>query len=453
MALLKGFSELLSTMPHLIHIKRKAPNILELKAMDSAKCEHCFYMDFTKGASCVFIAPSEILAMRNFNAPFDLKLSQCATNATISVAKVDDNNRILHLYITKSAHYKAKDYILVCEFTGRHTNMIICDSHFVVIEALRHISKSWRKVRVNTPLAPLPQPANADSSAESVPSNKALLKAFENAYIAHYKPLITQKQDIIIAKLMRKRAQMAQILAHLPSSSDLETEAKTLANNGTLLFSSLHLLPNHITAPYIDVPNIDGKMVRLELPPHARDLQEAGNWYFSQSKKLNKKAQNLHLQVEQLREKLQFLDDKVAFIKRFGIAEVFEVPKEQERESEHIFIEGFKLSIGKSAKDNQKLLESSKAEDLWLHIRHVPSAHMIIHCGKTMPPNAVIYKAGEILAGLYASRKGDGDFVVDYTKRKFIKLSQNAKVHYAKHKSISYRIESSRIESTQMHID
>ena len=56
-----------------------------------------------------------------------------------------------------------------------------------------------------------------------------------------------------------------------------------------------------------------------------------------------------------------------------------------------------------------------------------------------MPTNAVIEKSVEILVGLYAVRKGGGDFVVDYTKRRFVNPAQNAQVTYAKHKSIKYK--------------
>ena len=111
----------------------------------------------------------------------------------------------------------------------------------------------------------------------------------------------------------------------------------------------------------------------------------------------------------------------------------------QTKDIESFFIEGFKISVGRNAKENQRLLESAKADDLWFHIKDVPSAHLIIHCGKTMPTNAVIEKSVEILVGLYAVRKGGGDFVVDYTKRRFVKPAQNAQVTYAKHKSIKYK--------------
>ena len=101
---------------------------------------------------------------------------------------------------------------------------------------------------------------------------------------------------------------------------------------------------------------------------------------------------------------------------------------------ESFFIEGFKISIGKSERENIVLLKEAKAEDLWLHIRDIPSSHCIIHSGKSKIPDIIIYKAAQILVGLLKSY--GGSYEVDYTKRKFVKILEGAKVVYAKEQTL-----------------
>ena len=97
-----------------------------------------------------------------------------------------------------------------------------------------------------------------------------------------------------------------------------------------------------------------------------------------------------------------------------------------------------KISIGRNEREYIKLLESARADDLWMHIRDIPSSHLIIHCGKNALAESIIYKAGEILLGVSGLKQGD--FLVDYTKRKFVKITSGACVIFSKHQSLRYRV-------------
>ncbi|TLD96303.1 DUF814 domain-containing protein [Helicobacter jaachi] len=442
LGLLKGVSAYLQDMRYLQCFRRVEENLFMCACEDSARKSHCLYFDMTRAHSGIFMSRHELFVEHKFSAPFDNKLAQCTTNSAIMQVRVDGENRILQFLLAQKEQYKSRHFWLMCEFTGKHTNVILCDGDLVVIEALRHIpqTKSWRDVRVGKPLQPLPQPK--DAKITPALGMKQTLDALHAHYDTRYVALYEAKKLQVIKDLTHKRDMLQSALNALPQSEKLIESAKMYAAYGEVLFGALHTLPTHkITASAIDITDFNGMLWHLELPPHARDLQEAGNWYFAQSKKYHKKAQHLHKQIQNLQDKIAFLSDKIAFVERFGILG-FEREKlaPRAKESEHIFIDGFKISLGRNARENQKILESARAEDLWFHIKDVPSAHLIIHCGKQMPPNAVIDKSAQMLVGLYAARKGVGDFVVDWTKRKFVKLSANAHVSYAKYKSLHYRI-------------
>ncbi|STP11703.1 fibronectin/fibrinogen-binding protein [Helicobacter cinaedi] len=446
LALLKGVERYLQGMQSIAVAKRKDSNLFLFVFRDTSGARQSLYFDMSKAQSHIFIAPKEILQTREFNAPFDTKLTQCTTNAEIQKVQVDGENRILQFLLTQKGKYKKQSFWLMCEFTGKHTNMIICDEKLIVIEALRHIphSKSWREVKVGMLLESLPQRAGEKTESLSQSETQEELIA---AYQKHYLSKQEQKKHNAIMSLQAKKAKLEQVLADLPQYESLIESAALYAKYGELLFTHLHTLP-----PYkcqnaeVEVKDFNGKNVLVPLPQNMRDFTEAGNFYYTQSKKLNKKAKHLHLQQENLEYKINFICDEIAFVERFGEVELFAKnpklknvgakQKAEKAEFESFFIDGYKISVGRNAKENQKLLEVARAEDLWFHIKDVPSSHLIIHCGKQMPPNAILHKSAEILVGLYAARKGVGDFVVDYTKRRFVKLSQNAQVTYAKHTSI-----------------
>lgn len=446
LALLKGVERYLQGMQSIAVAKRKDSNLFLFVFRDTSGAKQSLYFDMSKAQSHIFIAPKEIMAVREFNAPFDTKLTQCTTNAEIQKVQVDGENRILQFLLTQKGKYKKQSFWLMCEFTGKHTNMIICDEKLIVIEALRHIpqSKSWREVKVGMLLESLPQ--RAGEKIESL-SQSETQEGLIVAYQKHYLSKQEQKKHNAIMSLQAKKAKLEQVLADLPQYESLIESAALYAKYGELLFTHLHTLP-----PYkcqnaeVEVKDFNGKNVLVPLPQNMRDFTEAGNWYYTQSKKLNKKAKHLHLQQENLEYKINFICDEIAFVERFGEVELFAKnpklknvgakQKAEKAEFESFFIDGYKISVGRNAKENQKLLEVARAEDLWFHIKDVPSSHLIIHCGKQMPPNAILHKSAEILVGLYAARKGVGDFVVDYTKRRFVKLSQNAQVTYSKHTSI-----------------
>lgn len=440
-------------MKYVVYFKRKDTYLFVLMCEDTQKVKHRFYFDMTRSHSAIFVCDKEIVSSKEFCHPFDNKLSMCTTRTQIEEVCVDGDNRILQFLLAQKEHYKVQYFWLICEFTGRHTNVILCDRDFTVLEALRHIShnSSYREVRVGKALKALPQPTNQPiCPAMSINDVYPLLRqSYENIYLKAFK----NKQQNTLKTLRNKQNKAIEILNMLPKYEELLESAKKYANYGGIIFNSLHLLTTHkITSSSIVLQDSDSKKVLVPLPGHARDLQEAGNWYFAQSKRYNKKAKHIHIQIENLQNKIHFLDSQIAFVERFGDnGEIFGISnkihkRHTQKDLEYFFVQGFKVSIGRNAKDNQRLLESAKADDIWLHIRDVPSAHVIIHCGKKTPPNDVLYRVAQILVGLYVSKKGSGDFVVDWTRRRFVKLSSQCRATYAKHKSISYRVYSDTMD-------
>ncbi len=196
------------------------------------------------------------------------------------------------------------------------------------------------------------------------------------------------------------------------------------------------------------INGIESKILQIPIPKEIASFSDLAQYYFLLSKKYAKKAQNLHLQIENLQDSLRFLDSQKALVQRatsFEELKIFTPHKQKGKKSdkksgtafEVFFIAGVKVGVGKNASQNIALLKAASAEDIWLHVRDVPSSHMILFCGKTKIAESVLQKAGQILIELCGIKRGN--LSVDYTKRKFVKITQGANVVYAKYQRLEFK--------------
>jgi predicted ribosome quality control (RQC) complex YloA/Tae2 family protein len=89
--------------------------------------------------------------------------------------------------------------------------------------------------------------------------------------------------------------------------------------------------------------------------------------------------------------------------------------------------EGFKILVGKSARNNDQLTQQHTfKEDLWLHAKDVAGSHVVVkyQAGKSFP-ETVIEKAAQ-LAAWYSKRKNDSLCPVLYTPKKYVRKPKGA---------------------------
>ena len=308
-------------------------------------------------------------------------------------------------------------------------------TNFIVLDALRHITQeqSFREVKIGKPLLPLPQPAKKPLLKEQ----GDLIEILKTNFLDLKTKTLQQKIIKSSTQINHKIKQLQHFLESLEDKKVLETNAKQESLFGKLILQNLYLHPN-----------FKGKEITLEnttitLPSKATSLSHAAQIFFENSKKLSKKAQNIHLQEENLQERIAFYTSLLKMVQNvtnLNDLQILDSPSQKENKNktaksfENFFIEGFKVSIGKNQRENNALLKEAKADDIWMHIRNIPSSHLIIHCGKNKIPEIILQKAAKILVGFLKSF--NGNYEVDYTKRKFVKITQGANVTYAKEQTL-----------------
>lgn len=88
--------------------------------------------------------------------------------------------------------------------------------------------------------------------------------------------------------------------------------------------------------------------------------------------------------------------------------------------------DGFVVWVGRNSRQNDKVtFKTANRQDLWLHARDVPGAHVIIRNDGRRISDALIAEAASV-AAFYSQRQGDGRVLVDYTRVKYVKAIKGA---------------------------
>ncbi|HEB7716664.1 TPA: NFACT family protein [Campylobacter coli] len=410
-------------------IKRVNDNILEL-SFDKQR----FIFDLTRGMSAIYTAK---LMSKNYNAPFDFMLKKYFNSAFIKEVKLLQGNRILCFSVKVDKAYKSYESKIYFEFTGKNTNVIITDEKDLIIEALRHIDKSYRIVKPNVVLEAL-KPYKMDENFEEI---KNFNDYFSQKFEILYANKIKQIQTLKLAQIDKKIENLKELFLTLDKEEVLLDQALNLRKQADILFANLSILKEYEREFELD--DFEGKRVKfkLDLSP-----KESANLFYKNAKKLEQKARNLNLQRENLKEKLDFtysLKEMLNKAKNEFELEIL-LPKKSTKKNQenkqdngiaNFYFNEFKICVGKNEKGNENLLKSAKKDDLWLHVRDIPSSHVLIISNKQKISEEVIEFSARLCVNFSGLKKGS--YWVDYTLKNFVKVQQKAFVNYTNFKSIN----------------
>lgn len=99
--------------------------------------------------------------------------------------------------------------------------------------------------------------------------------------------------------------------------------------------------------------------------------------------------------------------------------------------------EGIVIWVGRNSRQNEDVtFTRGRPEDLWLHARGVPGAHVIVKSGGRSVPAGVLQRAAG-LAAYYSAARSEGRVLVDVTERRYVR-----KIKGGKPGMVTYRNES-----------
>ena len=436
--ILAQIAQKLSTVSKINAIERVDDSIVKI-IFDK---DEPYYFDLGRGDSYIFKKHENYKRVKNYNAPFDVVLKKRFTNAKVAKIDLHEGDKILRIRVDSSSKYKVEPAILQFEFTGRNTNIILLDSAGVILEAMRHIDigTSFREVRVGVKLLELPARDFAEKPIMIDDIDAFLYEEFTRRESQKLHAVKKQK----IAALLKKEKKLQKILNNLESESKLIEEAARLEYDANLLLGNLHLLKNY--QKEVTLTDYEGQERTIMIPSKAHTPSQAANLLFTHSKKKKQKAKNSHIERDNLQGKVDFLQKLTASVEEAkSVDEVnLYLPKQPKKQKnrlkvdtniESFFIEGYKISLGKNEKGNITLLKEAKMGDIWLHLKDMPSTHVIIRTDKQRVPESVLMFAAKLCVQFSAS--GAGNYLVDYTHRRHVKMRDGANVNYVEYKTVS----------------
>ncbi|MEA2028268.1 MAG: NFACT RNA binding domain-containing protein [Campylobacterota bacterium] len=433
--------ELLATIRHLkqynfiTKARRIEDNTIEL---NFNRGKESYFFNMTRGHSFIYLAPS-LRPPQSYQAPFDNLLFSLVSSAKILDVELVNNDRVIRFALAPKSNYKDKVIYLQFEFTGKNTNAILIDSEEYVLEALRHIDSdsSFRVVRPQVKLEAIPL-REPKASSEMIEDVEAFLKA---KYQTHIDTKINAIKKQKAIEFDKKIAKLQKEIDKLPSVEALEVEYQKYNNCANIILANLYAIK-----PYdkkLEAYDFEGNPITIALPKNIK-VNRMSEYYFNKAKRAKNRAKNIYIEKENLSSKLNFYANIKQSIQDSNNMNELELlaPKRAKsqkkkakiKECELFWIDDYKVLIGRNSNENQKLLQLAKANDLWMHIRDMPSSHLVIKTDKQNLPAHVIQAAAKLCVDF--STKTYGDFDVDYTKRKFVKVQEGSNVLYNKYDTI-----------------
>jgi predicted ribosome quality control (RQC) complex YloA/Tae2 family protein len=392
-----------------------------------------FYFDLTKGSGDIYINIDYPLS-RKFQAPFDIVLEKKFTKAKL--IDILAKERILIIIVKNQNRFKEEIVKIRFEFTGRYTNAIILDENDIVIESLRHISEniSSRIVKPGEKLKELESVEIKEKVFEIDDLEEYTKELFNKKYTTR----LNQKKDSLIKKIDKKIKEIKYKIKKLDNEEELLKKSELYKKYADIAMINLNKIK-----PFdkeLKTTDFEGKEITIPIPP-LKNINEIGNYYYNKAKKAKKKAKNIHIEKDYLNSQLEFLQNyKLLIEKTDNLASLnYYKPAKKEKKEENIaefFIDDYKVQVGKNEKGNIALLKSANANDLWLHIKNYPGSHVIIKNNKLKIHSNVLQEAAKLAVAF--SKKNEG--IVDFTKRKFVKVKDGANVEYGKYSSIKVKL-------------
>ncbi len=420
---------------------------------------HTYFFNLTRGHGHAYKAPSQ-RPLQGFNAPFDTLLHTLVSASKLIDITTPNDDRVLHFALAPKSSYKDKRISLQLEFTGKNTNAILLDENEVIIEALRHIDadSSFRVIRPGVALLPIParEPRAGTRPTPTIsthPVGAGLVPALNPQTIDMYlEEIYTKKQQqrlreskkVKQASTSKKIQKISQALGKIPNSHTLEKEAEEHQKIANIILSNLYQIKPYDT--HLKAYNFEGTEISIPLPKNTV-VNRMSEHYFNLSKRAKSKAKNVYIEQDNLESKKAFYENILYAIENATTLYDLEllVPKrgKQQRKKEKMrfgelfWIEDYKVMVGRNSNENQKLLQAAKGNDIWMHTREIPGSHVFIRTDKQNLPDSVLEAAAKLCVDF--SAKSPGDYLVDYTKRKFVKIQEGSNVEYDKYQTIAVR--------------
>ncbi len=290
-------------------------------------------------------------------------------------------------------------------------------------------------VRENgTVVAFAPYPLTHRGPYEPAESMNAAVEAYYAAVVS--RDAYAQARAAVQALIDEARERLERRGEALQRALVEPEEVERLRRSGELILAyQWQIQPGQavLEAPY----ELEGEPLRVELDPSLSPVENA-QAYFRRYEKAKRAAQEVPAELARVRQQLDYLaqleTDLQLAENRPAIDEVRDLLVEAGlvRESQkrrpaprsgplRLELDGFTVWVGRNARQNDEVtFRRASADDLWLHARGVPGAHVVIKTGGREVPQPVLHRAAQ-LAAYHSAARGERQVDVDVTEVRHVR--------------------------------
>ena len=282
-------------------------------------------------------------------------------------------------------------------------------------------------------------PTKTEEVFESVNS----LVAFRFKNYSHNQRL-SQQIGLYDKAIQRDIKRLVSSLKNLSQADKGIEKSELYEKYGHLLMANGHLGKPGSEKIVVQDLYHEGKEIEIKVNPELSFVENAEHYYNRSSSALKsfEEAEKRTPKLEARKERLTRMSKEIQEVKHLRDIETWR--KKYQKEIENLGVggskkqentlpfhtlelKGYQIWIGKNAKSNDKLVQFSHKEDVWMHARGVPGSHLVIRMANDqgMPPKEVIVEAASYAA--YNSKaKGSNLVPVIFTKRKYVRKPKGA---------------------------
>lgn len=290
-----------------------------------------------------------------------------------------------------------------------------------------------------------------------VASISATLTAFFGAPVGDdaYKAAKTPVRKII----RENRARLSAKLASLERSMTDDAEREFLRHSGELILAYQYAIEKgqpELRAQY----EPDQPELVIKLDPELSPLDNAQR-YFTRYNKAKRALDDVPQLIEKTRQELAYLDQLETDLELANSWPDIDEAKLALQDAGYwkgskrrrggagqsaplriVTPDAYVIWVGRNSRQNEIVtFKRGGGDDLWLHARDVPGAHVVIKFDGRPTPESIIEQAAA-LAAYYSARRAEGKVPVDVTRCKYVK-----KLKGAAQGMVTYRNEETRIVS------
>lgn len=263
---------------------------------------------------------------------------------------------------------------------------------------------------------------------------------------------LAREKNSVTSLLNKETAKLEKKLNLYTEDFDNTAGAEKLRLYGELLTANLYRLEKGMAEITLENYHEEGSPpVTIPLDPQRTPVENA-QAYFKKYNKAKRTREALESLIGQARDELVYLEGiKAAADYASDLRELDEIRQElveqgylkqpppgrvtgKQKKEKHVprplsfvSIDGFQLFVGKNNRQNDVLTtKMARGEDIWLHAKDIPGAHVIIRTeGKEAPPATLMEAAG--LAALFSKAGKSKNVPVDYTLKKHVHKPKGAR--------------------------